>query len=446
MKASTNGAIGFWQKSSRRRDNTRMQDTYEIVLSGQVQGVGFRPFVFNLARKNRLKGWVCNSSHGVLIHINSSEEEAKDFLASVLEGAPAISEILESSLKQIPSETLSDFEIIASKKEDRVDIPLTPDFAICDSCKTEIRDPDNRRFGYPFTTCTNCGPRYAVTTKFPFERAHTTVEPFQMCGVCQSEYDDPTNRRFHSQTNTCTDCGVHLKLSDAKGANLELEQSQILRKAAELILKGSILAIKNTNGYLLCCDSNNEEAIAELRRRKRRPTKPFALLYPSIEDIKTQFTLSQFEEAALVSSTAPIVILNPKREAKLAKSQIAPGLNRLGVMVPSSALLTLLMDEVQIPIVATSGNIHGSPIISIEAEALELLSGLADYFVHHNLDISFPQDDSVLCFADDQPIVLRRSRGMAPNYLSHKHSVRTRVLAMGAHLKSSFTFLPNAQT
>lgn len=420
--------------------------THEIVLSGQVQGVGFRPYVYYLAREFDLKGTVCNDAIGVLIRFNASGEKARRFLDALLEKAPAVSQVTSSSLVQIPFTDYSDFRIVPSHGSAQIDIPLTPDFAICQSCKAELRAPNNRRFGYPFTTCTNCGPRYAITTKFPFEREHTTVHEFEMCAHCQSEYEDPRDRRFHSQTNTCAECGIQLRMTDSEGLDLKIEQSEIIAKAAQVILDGSIVAIKNTNGYLLCCDANNAETIAKLRQRKKRPTKPFALLYPSLDAIKSWFLLSEHEESALLSPIAPIVVLNPKGVLPLSKERIAPGLNRLGIMLPSSGLLTLLMDELQIPIVATSGNIHGSPIISAEAEATELLSGVADHFVHHNLEISFPQDDSVIQFAGSQRIVLRRSRGMAPNYLSQVHITEEHILGMGAHLKGTFTFLPNRHT
>ncbi|QLG44052.1 carbamoyltransferase HypF [Costertonia aggregata] len=424
-----------------------MLQTFEITISGQVQGVGFRPFVYGLAKQFQLKGSVCNNQDGVLIHINTSEDKAKVFLGQLLDNAPEISIIQSHSISEISFQEYDDFKIISSDTNHQIDIPLTPDFAICESCKEEIRDRKNRRFGYAFTTCTNCGPRYAVTAKFPFERANTTVSAFAMCDSCQTEYTNPDDRRFHSQTNSCADCGIQLQLVDTDSRQLNQTQSNILKKTAALLSGGSIIAIKNTNGYLLCCDANNKETIERLRKQKQRPAKPFALLYPSLERIKNDFQVSILEEKALTSSVAPIVILNPKAIiADLEQESIASKLNQLGVMLPSSALLTLLMDELQIPIIATSGNIHGSPIISEKDNAIEKLTGVADYFLHHDLAISFPQDDSVVRFAREHQIALRRSRGLAPNYLSSNRANNEKVLAMGAHLKSTFTFTPNSHT
>ena len=424
-----------------------MQKTFEITISGQVQGVGFRPFVYKLAQEFVLKGSVCNNEDGVLIHLNSIEEKANDFLVQLLENAPSISDIQSHSISEIPFQQFYDFKIIPSEAKHQINIPLTPDFSICDSCKTEIRDKTNRRYGYAFTTCTNCGPRFAVTTKFSFERANTTVSAFKMCATCKTEYTNPDNRRFHAQTNSCADCGIQLELQDYDGGQFEGGGKELIEKASDLIRNGSVLALKNTNGYLLCCDANNKSAIERLREKKQRPTKPFAMLYPSLEKIKKDFNLSLAEENALTSSVAPIVILNPKGFiADLEQESIAPRLNQLGVMLPSSALLALLMDKLGTPIIATSGNIHGSPIISKESDAVQKLSEVADYFLHNDLEVNFPQDDSVFRFVGEHPITLRRSRGLAPNYLKTKPSENKKILAMGAHLKSTFTFVPNSHT
>ena len=422
-----------------------MRQTFKISISGQVQGVGFRPFVHNLAKRLKLKGSVCNNEHGVLVLVNGSQKKAREFLESILRGSPKISDIQSYDFQEVPFKEFSDFEIIPSHAKHQIDIPLTPDFAICELCKSEIRDVNNRRYGYAFTTCTNCGPRYAITTKFPFERANTTVAAFKMCHNCKEEYDNPSDKRFHSQTNSCPSCGIELKLNQANGEQIKANQSRLIEKAADLIKVGNIIAIKSTNGYLLCCDANNKLTIERLREKKQRPSKPFALLYPSIEKIKTDFVVTDSEKEALLSATAPIVILNPKRIVEsLEQESIAPGLNQLGVMLPSSALLAILMEHVNFPIVATSGNIHGSPIISEERDAVQKLSGVANYFLHHNLDIVFPQDDSVIKCANGQRIILRRSRGLAPNYRKNGNPITEKILAMGAHLKSTFSFLPNS--
>ncbi|CAN0592584.1 unnamed protein product, partial [Ectocarpus sp. 12 AP-2014] len=317
-----------------------MQQTFQITISGQVQGVGFRPFVYGLANQFQYSGSVCNNGDGVLIHINSDKEKATEFLREILKNAPDVSIIQSHSISEIPFLEYDDFKIVASPTTNQINIPLTPDFAICESCKTEIRDTNNRRFGYAFTTCTNCGPRYSVTTKFPFERANTTVSKFEMCTSCQKEYANPDDRRFHSQTNSCTDCGIRLNLHDYDGRQFNGSQTELIEKAASILRNGSILALKNINGYLLCCDANNKTTIEKLREKKQRPSKPFALLYPSIEKIKIDFELIKTEEETLCSAVAPIVILNPKDTiSDLAQESIAPRLNQLGVMLPASTLL-----------------------------------------------------------------------------------------------------------
>lgn len=424
-----------------------MQKTFEIIISGQVQGVGFRPFIYGLAKQHQLTGTVCNNQDGVLVKISATKDSAQNFLVELLANAPTISVIQSQSISEIPYQKFDDFKIVPSEANLQINIPLTPDFSICESCKVEIRDKTNPRYGYAFTTCTNCGPRFSVTTKFPFERANTTVSAFKMCTACQDEYANPDDKRFHSQTNSCHDCGIQLKLQHYDGRQLDGNQKEQLQKVSKLIRNGSIIALKNTNGYLLCCDANNKLAIERLRQKKQRPSKPFALLYPSLKRIKNDFNLSSAEENALTSNVAPIVILNPKESiANLEQDSIAPGLHQLGVMLPSSALLTLLMDELGVPVIATSGNIHGSPIISTASDAIQKLSGVADYFLHHNLEVSFPQDDSVVRFANAHQIILRRSRGLAPNYLSNGPTVTQKILAMGAHLKSTFTYVPNTHT
>ncbi len=264
-----------------------------------------------------------------------------------------------------------------------------------------------------------------------------------MCSACEIEYKDPNNRRFHSQTNSCKDCGVQLELVDANDHHVSIDEQKILQKTADLISEGKIIAIKNTNGYVLCCDATNSETITRLRQKKKRPNKPFAVLYNTVENVHKDFQLSIEEKKVLTSVIAPIVILNNTPETNIATHQIAPGLHQTGVLLPSSSLLELLMDAVKSPIVCTSGNIHGSPIISENEVAQSELREIADYFIHHNLPIQFPQDDSVVRIVDIEQVIIRRSRGYAPNYLNHKDQKTSGILAMGAHLKSTFSLVPN---
>ncbi len=420
--------------------------TFKIQISGRVQGVGFRPFTFNLAKKNKLYGSVANNANGVIIYINTSEKKATHFVEQILKEKPEVSIITAHSIKEVEYKEYSNFRIIPSESNEQINIPLTPDFAVCNNCKEEIKDSKNRRFNYAFTTCVHCGPRYAITTKFPFERNHTTLSSFEMCNDCKDEYTNPEYKRFHSQTNSCKTCGITLRLVDNLESLIEENQQETIQRVAQLISKGKIIAIKNTNGYLLCCDATNKEAIKQLRQRKQRPNKPFAVLYPTIEAIKIDFEITKNEETSLQSSIAPIVILQNTKNTSISINAIAPNLNQTGVMIPSSSLLELIMQELQKPIIATSGNIHGSPIISEEKDAQEKLQNVADYFLHHNLQIEFPQDDSVVKFVEEKQIILRRSRGLTPNYLEIETNNTESILAMGAHLKSTFAFVPNKNT
>jgi hydrogenase maturation protein HypF len=423
-----------------------MEKTFRINISGQVQGVGFRPYVFSLANKYLLKGTVSNNEQGVIINVTGSDSTINNFYKKLVKFPPPVAKIKSSFINQIEYIPFKDFTIVPSKKEGAIQLMLTPDFAICNDCKKEIIDKENRRFNYPFTTCVNCGPRWAITESFPFERNHTSIDDFPMCEDCKNEYTNPIDRRFHSQTNTCPVCGIQLFLTDNKGDKIQIQSSKIFLKAAKLLEEGNILAIKNTSGFLLCCNAENHELVNTLRRKKNRPKKPFAVLYPSIEFLKNELTLTNQQLKSLESTERPINIISLHNySGKIALNEVAPGLNHLGVMVPYSGLLQLLTNHIKFPIVATSGNIHGSPIISDNNGALEKLKNVADYFLYHNLRIVHPQDDSVVKFSDKfkREVLFRRSRGYAPNLFEANINTDKKIMALGAHLKSSVAFIPN---
>lgn len=423
-----------------------MSETYKITISGRVQGVGFRPFVHTLARQFNLKGTVSNNEEGVIIYTSGLKKNILLFYKKLIKDPPEVSRINHHTLQEIDFKKYEDFLIIPSQKGGQLNLPLTPDFGICDTCKNEISDQGNRRYGYPFTTCVNCGPRWAITNTFPFERNHTSMDEFEMCDACKNEYTDPTDRRFHSQTNTCSTCGIAIFLTDAKGVPLKISKADIFRKIAAVLKEGKIVALKNTGGYLLCCDAANPLAVQELRVRKKRPTKPFAILYPSLVLLDQHLGLTHAQKKALTSTERPIVIL-PKTNFKgnLALTELAPNLNQLGVMLPYSGILQLLAKETGIPLVATSGNIHGSPILSSSKIASKELGNIADYFFHHDLEIPHPQDDSVVKYSVKfgQKVFFRRSRGLAPNFFNMSSRSDKKIMAMGAHLKSTIAFLPN---
>ena len=423
-----------------------MRSTYKIICNGRVQGVGFRPYVSKLAKSMGLTGNVSNNEDGVIIYASGASAHVTQFYRELVNNPPPVAIIKTHEIIKLDWVKYERFEILPTQAKGKLNLALTPDFAICEICSEEISDPENRRYQYPFTTCVNCGPRWSVTNTFPFERAHTTIHEFSMCPVCQTEYEDPNARRYHSQTNSCPNCGIRLELTDHHGILIKVGSQLLFKKISELIGNGKILAIKNTGGYLLCCDARNPEVVQRLRHLKKRPKKPFAILYPSIDALKEQINLDQDQTKELCSSERPIVIVSSKGfKGELALDELAPGLSQLGVMLPYSGILELLAREFQQPLVATSGNIHGSPIISNKDQALELISGVADYFLHHDLSISNAQDDSVVKFSfrNQQRVVFRRSRGFAPNYLDYVPGNKTKILALGGHLKSTIAFAPN---
>lgn len=423
-----------------------MQKTYKILISGQVQGVGFRPYVYTLAAEFSLNGTVSNNEEGVIIHITGEEVNINSFYDKLLHYPPPVSKIKNSSITEIEFIDFKQFNIIPSAKEGNINLPLTPDFAICDDCKKDITNPANRRFNYPFITCVNCGPRWSVTQHFPFERENTSVKEYKMCDECQQEYTNPSDRRFHSQTNTCNTCGINVYLIDNKESKIEIKNKNIFKYIASLLQGGNIIAIKNTSGYLLCCNAENTETVKELRLRKNRPNKPFAVLYPSMEFLQNDLEISQKHINSLTSTERPITIIPLKNyKGNIALNVVAPKLNQLGVMLPYTGILQLLVNQLNFPIVATSGNIHSSPIISNVNEALENLASVADYFLQHDLHIEHPQDDSVVKFSNKfhKEVVFRRSRGYAPNYFDIEINSAEKIMALGAHLKSSITFYPN---
>ena len=423
--------------------------SYEIHISGRVQGVGFRPFIFNLAEEFQLKGYVSNDELGVIIVCQG--ENSEQFFNEIHHRKPKSSEIIFSEIKEIETEEIFDnFYIKPTEKNIVVDIPLTPDFATCESCETELFDEHNPRYFYPFTTCTQCGPRYSVTKKFPFERENTAIEVFKMCPNCLEEYRTPDDVRFHSQTNSCPNCGIQIWLKDNQGYEFKVSNKEIFEKLAEELCQGKIVALKNTAGYLLMCDATNSAAVSELRKRKRRPTKPFAVLFSGISTMQEYLEVSELQIQHFKSSESPIIITKIKDAKDLAIEEISPNMNSVGAMLPYSGTLKLISKTFGKPLIATSGNFHGSPICSTTEEAEQILGKIADYFLHNTLEIQHPQDDSVIKFSPkhQQKIVFRRSRGFAPNYffaeeLSQLNKEKNKILSLGGDLKNTFAIVPN---
>lgn len=425
--------------------------TWHIHIEGQVQGVGFRPFVYLLATKNKIKGWVNNTIDGVHIVFNATPILAATFKKQLLQEAPILSKITAIHFHETQQKFFDNFQIIRSHPEGVANLLLTPDFGICPACKGELYEQQNTRAGYAFITCTNCGPRYSIIHALPYDRAMTTMASFEMCENCYQEYQNPLDRRYYSQTNSCPACAIQLQLFTADEQLISDTPTDLFSKICSYWTQGKIIAIKGIGGYLLTCDAKNEEAISELRKRKHRLTKPFAVMFPDKATIEKNTLLSDKEAKALDYPISPIVLLEvpENKEIDIALSALAPNLQQVGCLLPYTPLYDLLLRKYGKPIIATSGNLSNAPIVFQDKKVVEQLGSIADYILVNNRNITIPQDDSVLKFTPfaKKKIILRRSRGLAPTYI-HKaltFPVST-IVAMGAMLKSTFCFLHQKNT
>lgn len=419
--------------------------TYHIHLNGIVQGVGFRPTVYLLAQSSGWCGYVCNSSDGLHIEVNCSPNEIDNIVGAILHKAPPLSKVISHNYVEKKFVPYNSFSIRYSDKLLQPNLSLTPDFAICSECRAEMQDPFNRRYRYPFITCTQCGPRFSIIHALPYDRENTTMRDFTMCECCQAEYRDIKNRRYYSQTNSCGQCGVLLKAYSHHGDVHSTGNQQVLKDIQQWLGSGKIVAVKGIGGYLLLCNAADASAINTLRQRKARPAKPFALLCRDIAEVKKMAEGTPGDEALLQSPEAPVVLLQSKQEAEkcIALQAVAPGLTTLGIMLPSNPLLDLIVHDFNGPLVATSANISGAPIIYKDDDALAQLPQVADFIVTHNRDILIPQDDSVVrtITQPGKKIIIRRARGMAPGYFqSLPQAVAQPVFAAGPMMKSSVTF------
>jgi hydrogenase maturation protein HypF len=412
-------------------------NTYHIHIQGQVQGVGFRPFVWRLARRHALNGWVNNAADGLHIAINADAADLAIFVAALLAEAPPLARISRHEVSQAPPCTFASFDIVQSDTGAAPKLLLSPDFGLCADCRRDILAPGNRRYGYAFTTCTLCGPRFSIVTGLPYDRPRTAMAPFALCPACQAEYDDPADRRYYAQTNSCPACGISLYWNGGQA------DANALDKALSRLAEGQVLAVKGVGGFLLMTDATRPEAIATLRARKQRPAKPLAVLYAHARQLEADVYLQEDERALLESAAAPIVLaaLREQPASGIAVDALAPGLDRLGVMLPYSPLLALLAERYERPLVATSGNLSGSPIFYTDEQAERHLLGIADGVLSYNRAITAPQDDSVTQYAPKTRrfIMLRRSRGYAPTFMEPGRTIETdTVLALGADMKSAF--------
>jgi hydrogenase maturation protein HypF len=409
-----------------------------IRVRGRVQGVGFRPFVWRLARDGGLTGHVRNDGTGVSIDIWGSPPALDAFTARLQADPPSLARVttLEWTALDTPAPETG-FGIVASDGG-AVATEIAPDAATCDDCLAEIRDPQDRRYRYPFTNCTHCGPRLSIVEAIPYDRATTSMRAFAMCDACRGEYDDPADRRFHAQPNACPACGPQIWIEDGTG---RIACADPLAETARRLRDGAIVAIKGIGGVHLACDARNAGAVAELRRRKRRQAKPLAVMGSSIEQIRTHCHVSEAEARLLSAPAAPIVLLHTRDGGAL--SGVAPGLGVTGFMLPNAPLHHLLMDGLDGPIVLTSGNASGMPQVTRNADARTSLAGLADAWLLHDRDIVNRLDDSIARVDLGAPYILRRGRGLAPGAIRLNDALAGTppTLALGAELKSTFCLL-----
>ena len=422
------------------RDN--MPKTEECMrvrlrLRGAVQGVGFRPFVYRLATELRLSGWVGNSPQGVILEVEGGKESLDAFLLRVEREKPPQASIQSLESTYLDAVGLTGFSIRESDGRGATTAVVLPDIATCQDCLHEVFDPADRRYLYPFTNCTNCGPRFTIITALPYDRPNTSMARFTMCEACRREYVDPENRRFHAQPNACPLCGPQLTLWDQAGAVLAGRQ-EALRLAADAIRAGKILALKGLGGFHLLVDARNQDAVLRLRERKHREEKPLALMMPSLESAKAYCQVSDLEKRLLCSPESPIVLLarRPDPAMESIAPEVAPGNPCLGVMLPYTPLHHILLRELGFPLVATSGNLSDEPICTGEAEAVQRLDGVADFFLVHDRPIVRHMDDSVVRILLGRELILRRARGFAPLPV-HVAQPLPPILAVGAHLKSA---------
>ncbi|MBW1984099.1 MAG: carbamoyltransferase HypF, partial [Deltaproteobacteria bacterium] len=413
-----------------------MKENYiarRLEANGVVQGVGFRPFVYQLANRYSIKGEIANTSSGVSLHIEGIKADIDQFCRDFSEKCPPLAHITDITIRPAPFEKCQEFLIAKSKGKQFRTTLISPDVAVCEDCLQELFDQDDRRYKYPFINCTNCGPRYTIIDDIPYDRPNTSMKHFNMCEMCQSEYNDPANRRFHAQPNACRSCGPYVTLYDSRKNRIETDDP--IKQTGMLIKEGYILAIKGLGGYHLVVDAENDAAVRRLRERKHREEKPFAVMSYDLDHVKKYADVSSEEKALLFSFQRPIVLLK-KKEPNPLSNEVAPKNRYFGVMLPYTPLHYILLNQDFCALVMTSGNISEEPIAIDNGEAFERLSGIADYYLVHNRDIYLRSDDSIVRMTAGSNRYIRRSRGYVPLPIFLKKTV-PQVLACGAELKNT---------
>jgi hydrogenase maturation protein HypF len=409
-----------------------------ISVRGIVQGVGFRPFVYGLAVKHSLKGWVYNTSEDVRIEVEGEAEAVEQFELELKTEAPPLAHIEAVTIEHHAPRGYKNFEIRYSQKQEGKYQLISPDVATCQACLGELLNAEDRRYRYPFTNCTNCGPRFTIIEDMPYDRPQTTMRYFQMCAQCQAEYDNPLDRRFHAQPNACPKCGPQVELVDNQGNLVTPIESGTdpIAAASQLLKEGKIVAIKGLGGFLLACDAMNDTVVNTLRRRKKRSSKPFAIMVTTVDEAKRHCYVSPEEKNLLTSPQSPIVLMRWKEDSSVSR-EVAPNLRFLGLMLPYTPLHHILLRDIGRPLVMTSGNLSEEPIARDNDEALRRLSGIADYFLIHNRDIYSRYDDSVAIVERGTNQLIRRARSYAPYPIRLPFEAK-QVLGCGAEEKNTF--------
>jgi hydrogenase maturation protein HypF len=417
-----------------------MIERRRLKVEGTVQGVGFRPFVYRLATELGIGGRVNNSAQGVTIEVEAPPVLLDRFAARLQTELPPHAVISNVITRSIPTEGETEFQIVQTESSGSKTAFILPDLALCSDCLHDITEPTNRRYRYPFTNCTHCGPRFSIILSLPYDRGNTTMRDFVMCEQCRAEYHDPLDRRFHAQPNACPNCGPQLALWQPDGHSIAARDEALLM-AAQALRDGFIIAVKGIGGFHLMVDARNPAAVRRLRQRKGRYAKPLAVMFPSLEAAHRSCEIDEQERALLTSSAAPIVLLRYKG-TEIA-SEVAPANPYLGVMLPYTPLHHLLLMELGFPVVATSGNLSGEPICIDETTALAKLGSIADLILVHNRPIARPVDDSVVCTVAGGTLTLRRARGYAPQPIQTSHHRIAPVIAVGAQQKNTTAFFQN---
>ncbi len=415
----------------------------KIILTGQVQGIGFRPAIYRLAKELALAGFVYNDTKGVTIEIQGPKREVADFIGRLKsgQGLPVLADIKSLKVAEAkPVEGETDFVIQKSDSAGTALSQVTADIATCDDCLREMRDENDFRYRYPFINCTNCGPRYSIVRTIPYDRPNTTMSVFNMCDKCAAQYKDVADRRFHAQPVACPDCGPKIWLTDSSGKTIEENSDKVIHRTARMLREGKVVAVKGVGGFHLAVNALESDAVLRLRQRKKRDAKPFAMMTDSLEKIKKYATVSDLAEQVLTSPESPIVLL-PKKPGNTIAPSVAEGVSTFGFMLCYAPLHWLLFAEGLDVLVMTSGNISDEPLICENEEALEWLGDVADAFLMHDRQIYRQVDDSIVHFIDGEPVLLRRARGYVPAPLAIERNCDKDIFAAGSDMKNTFCYV-----